>query len=92
MKSGFSVLKTGKYSFLMCTMWLQILYLETVFLTNNYLFIIDTIDRDDLLGQTVLCFYKGGTLPFATESYLLVCSSEMPSTGFLYPELEFKGS
>lgn len=40
----------------MCTICIQMLYLETTFLTNNFLFIIDTIDREDLLGQVALCF------------------------------------
>lgn len=65
MKGGFSVPTTGKHSFLM---WLQILYLETVPLTNNYFFIIGTVDREGLLGQAVLCSYTEVVYLFATES------------------------
>lgn len=40
----------------MCTIWIEMLDMETMFLTNNCFFIIDIIDRGALLGQVVLCF------------------------------------
>lgn len=39
----------------MRTIWIEMSDMESMFLTSNYFFIIDIIDRGALLGQVVLC-------------------------------------